>query len=251
MVTLVAKCKGDTLQDGQFIKGKFPGRGLAPPNATNCNEHSPAHHQVNSSVMPLRLQCKVALMGDAAVGKTSLSSMFVSKGTLFPKNYKLTSGVDVLRGVCAVPSDGPSSKAPTTVDFYVHDVGGQDVFRDLAFEATANAWAKDINYVLLVYDVTVKASFDNIAKHYATLKNAREEKDRPLHAVLVANKSDLSAHANTDLATAKEWAGSHNMDFVEVSTLPPGSNINKPFELIAQKFYTAYQDRMLAVSEMV
>ena len=203
--------------------------------------------------MPLRLQAKVALLGDPCVGKTAIATMFNSAGTLFPKNYKLTSGVDVQRGTVDVPSDGagPSSKAPPTVDIYMHDVGGQEVFRDQIFEGAGNAWAKDIDYCVLVYDVTNKASFDHLAKWHSQLKNARDEKERALHAVLVANKSDLSAHANAELSTAKEWASTHGFEFVEVSALPPGRNIVKPFELIAKKVHTAYQDRLLAVAEML
>jgi hypothetical protein len=42
--------------------------------------------------------------GDRAVGKTALTQMFQSKGKLFPKNYKLTGGMDVV--VAPVPVEG-------------------------------------------------------------------------------------------------------------------------------------------------
>ena len=37
----------------------------------------------------LTLRCKVAVCGEASVGKTALAQMFVSKSTFFPKNYKM------------------------------------------------------------------------------------------------------------------------------------------------------------------
>ena len=37
----------------------------------------------------LTLRCKVAVCGEAESGKTALTQMFVSKATVFPKNYKM------------------------------------------------------------------------------------------------------------------------------------------------------------------
>lgn len=41
------------------------------------------------------LRCKVVVVGDAAVGKTALTQIFLSDGTTFPKNYIMVSFISL------------------------------------------------------------------------------------------------------------------------------------------------------------
>mmetsp|Transcript_2616 Transcript_2616/g.2904 ORF Transcript_2616/g.2904 Transcript_2616/m.2904 type:complete len:200 (-) Transcript_2616:533-1132(-) len=186
------------------------------------------------------LRCKVILAGDACVGKTSLCSMFHSKGTVFPKNYKLTAGVELVVSTVLIPDTN------TTVELQIFDTGGQDIFREYADKY----WA-GLGMIVLVYDCTSQESFDNCATWLDSLKKHRLQKEKPITGVLVANKSDLSERQVVSSAAAEEWAQSHNLEFFECASMPPGRDVDAPFNYVANQWYKAYEDKMLAVKAMV
>ena len=74
----------------------------------------------------LTLRCKVAVCGEASVGKTALTQMLISKATVFPNNYKMTAGVDV----CVANVDMPDTALETRVELYLYDTGGNEVYAD-------------------------------------------------------------------------------------------------------------------------
>ena len=74
----------------------------------------------------LTLRCKVAVCGEAGVGKTALTQMLISKATVFPNNYKMTAGVDV----CVANVDMPDTARETRVELYLYDTGGNEVYAD-------------------------------------------------------------------------------------------------------------------------
>eukprot|EP00658_Telonema_sp_P-2_P000356 TRINITY_DN10129_c0_g1_i2.p1 TRINITY_DN10129_c0_g1~~TRINITY_DN10129_c0_g1_i2.p1 ORF type:complete len:182 (-),score=36.05 TRINITY_DN10129_c0_g1_i2:827-1372(-) len=77
----------------------------------------------------MRLRCKVALVGDAMVGKTSLVAMFGSKGgNEFRKNYQMTIGAEVNFQEVVVPDSEP----PTVVELFLFDTSGQDMYKPMA-----------------------------------------------------------------------------------------------------------------------
>ena len=82
--------------------------------------------QVDTKQQRLTLRCKVAVCGDAGVGKTALTQMLVSKATVFPNNYKMTAGVDV----CVANVDVPDRAPETRVELYLYDTGGNEVYTD-------------------------------------------------------------------------------------------------------------------------
>jgi len=167
------------------------------------------------------------------VGKTALAQMFQSKGTVFPKNYKLTAGVDLVVAPVIIPN------TETTVELYLHDTGGQDIFRD----SISNYWG-NMGMVMLVYDATLKESFDNCAMWLDMLKKHRTHKDRPLQGVLVSNKTDLRERLVVPPEVADEWAQSNGLQFFEASAMPPGRDMDAPFNFIANKWYRAYEDKV-------
>mmetsp|Transcript_9828 Transcript_9828/g.20483 ORF Transcript_9828/g.20483 Transcript_9828/m.20483 type:complete len:195 (-) Transcript_9828:358-942(-) len=179
------------------------------------------------------LRCKVVLAGDATVGKTALATMFQSKGTTFPKNYKLTAGVDLIVAPVLIP------KTTTTVELMLFDSGGQDIFRD----SIAPCWG-NLGMVALVYDTTNKESFDNCAMWLEMLKKHRLLKDRPIQGVLIGNKGDLQERCVVPSEMAEEWAQSHGLQFFEVSAMPPGRDVDVPFAYLASKWHKAYESKV-------
>ena len=79
--------------------------------------------RVKSKFKPtLILRCKVAIVGDAHVGKTALTQMFHSGGQTFQKQYAMTVGVDFCVKVVNIP------ETDAAVELYMFDTSGQSIF---------------------------------------------------------------------------------------------------------------------------
>ena len=137
------------------------------------------------------------------MGKTALTQMFQSKGKLFPKNYKLTGGMDVV--VAPVPVEGTKA----TVELYVCDVSGHEMFSDMLPQLLEN-----VNMVILVYDQSSRKSFDACAASLKLLNSVPSNRGQTIKGVLVGNKHDLVGQVNYDAdgdgeVTAEEVAAAN------------------------------------------
>lgn len=72
------------------------------------------------------LRCKLAVVGDATVGKTALVATFINGHSAYPKNYVFTAGVEVLQKSVKIPD------LPTSVELTIFDMGGQSIFNSIA-----------------------------------------------------------------------------------------------------------------------
>jgi small GTP-binding protein len=155
---------------------------------------------------------KAVVVGDAAVGKTSLLVRYV-KG-IFNPTYILTIGVafhvkDIVVG-------------ENVLRLQIWDTGGQERFGPIR-----QLYYRGAKGVLMVYDRSNIESFNRI--NYWRNEVKRACGDVPL--VLVANKSDLSAKvpAKQGLKTAEE----HSMVFVETSA-KDDVNVDQAFSELSQ-----------------
>ena len=195
------------------------------------------------------------------MGKTALTQMFQSKGKLFPKNYKLTGGMDVV--VAPVPVEGTKA----TVELYVCDVSGHEMFSDMLPQLLEN-----VNMVILVYDQSSRKSFDACAASLKLLNSVPSNRGQTIKGVLVGNKHDLVGQVSYDadgdgevtaeevaaaneklgklrqrevsVEEAKQWAEAKHLVFMETSALPPGTDIQSPFKWCAESFHSAYEERL-------
>merc|ERR1719310_2540223 len=78
---------------------------------------------------PLTLRCKILLLGDSTVGKTSLAQVFQGGVQAFPKSYSMTIGSELSVKKYAIPDE--HTKTNTVVEMYIVDCGGFPVFQDL------------------------------------------------------------------------------------------------------------------------
>lgn len=121
---------------------------------------------------------KLVLLGEAAVGKSSLVLRFVSND--FQENKEPTIGAAFLTQKCTV--------GDRTIKYEIWDTAGQERFALLAPMYYRNAQA-----ALVVYDVTKPASFIK-ARHW--VKELHEQADKDITIALVGNKYDLVAEDN-------------------------------------------------------
>ncbi len=128
----------------------------------------------------LRQIIKTPLLGDMAVGKTSLRKRYLGEG--FGVKYMVTIGADF--SVKTVKIDDKE------VRLQIWDLAGQRQFatvRSLYYGGSAGA--------ILVYDVTNPQSYDNIPNWIAELLQNNDNKRVPL--MLIGNKIDLRDKVTT------------------------------------------------------
>ena len=116
-----------------------------------------------------------------------MAQMFQSKGKLFPKNYKLTGAMDVV--VAPVPVEDTK----VTVEMYICDVSGHEMFKDMLPSMLEN-----VNMVVLVYDQSKRATFESCAEWLKLVQSQPTNKGKQLQGVLVGNKHDLVGRVEYD-----------------------------------------------------
>ena len=110
-------------------------RGPASPNAKDPASQEPQLNPAQQALKSMEtshksqlvLRQKVAVIGDAAVGKTSLVQMFHSGGQNFPKSYVMTLGCDFCVKMVNIPEDQAQGRH-VGVELYLFDTAGQSVF---------------------------------------------------------------------------------------------------------------------------
>ena len=141
----------------------------APP----CLYRFSSNLAMESSVKPTT-SVKLVLLGEAAVGKSSLVLRFVSDD--FQENKEPTIGAAFLTQKCTL--------ANRVVKFEIWDTAGQERFASLAPMYYRNAQS-----ALVVYDVTKPASFIR-ARHW--VNELKSQGSPNIIIALVGNKLDLT-----------------------------------------------------------
>jgi len=170
---------------------------------------------------------KLVLLGEAAVGKSSLVLRFVNDD--FQENKEPTIGAAFLTQKCNL--------ATRTIKFEIWDTAGQERFASLAPMYYRNAQS-----ALVVYDITKPSSLTK-AKHWVA--ELQRQASPGIVIALVGNKLDLAGapqDSNDDddaedqraipIAEAKAYAEEESLLFYETSA-KSGENVQAVFEAIA------------------
>jgi len=130
---------------------------------------------------------KVIILGDSAVGKTSLLQRYVEKK--FDHRHKATIGADFL--IKELDING------TTVTLQIWDTAGQDRFQTLG-----SAFYRGADACFLVFDITSQQSFSHInAWKDEFAIQAGEDK---VYA-LIGNKCDMEDQRQVSTSVAVKW----------------------------------------------
>ncbi|TYZ57811.1 hypothetical protein PybrP1_005531 [[Pythium] brassicae (nom. inval.)] len=154
---------------------------------------------------------KIILLGDSAVGKSKLVERFMMNE--FQPRQLSTFALTLFRKEVELENDD-GKKALVKVDFW--DTAGQERFSSMHPSYYYGATA-----CIMVFDVTRKVTYQNLANWYQELREYCEN----IPCFLVANKIDV------DLAvTSKKFkfAETHNLEFEFVSAAD-GTNVVKVF----------------------
>ncbi len=137
----------------------------------------------------LTLSKKVCLLGDFAVGKTSLVRRFVYD--LFDDRYLSTIGVKVSRKTIAVARE----QDLVELTLMLWDLAGGEEF---TFMGTS--YLRGASGMILVGDLTRPATFDALPRYMA----AAEQVGPRLPLLLAANKIDLLGDSESDDETVQQ-----------------------------------------------
>lgn len=152
----------------------------------------------------------------AGVGKSCLLLRFAEDS--FTSSFITTIGIDFKIKKMLV--EGKVAK------LQIWDTAGQERFRTIT-----SAYYRGAMGILLVYDVTDEASFNNI-KNW--MKNIEQHASENVMKVLVGNKCDLGeARRAVPTEKAKALATEHKMMFFEASA-KSGANVEEIFTKIAR-----------------
>ncbi|XP_038619859.1 ras-related protein Rab-26 [Tachyglossus aculeatus] len=197
-------------------RGKAGGRRLDSEPPLN-GVALPRHPTLSSSGEFYDVAFKVMLVGDSGVGKTCLLVRF-KDGAFLAGSFISTVGIDFRNKVLNV--DG------VKVKLQIWDTAGQERFRSVT-----HAYYRDAHALLLLYDVTNKASFDNIQ---AWLAEIQEYAQQGAVLMLLGNKVDSAQDRAVRREDGEKLARGYEVPFMETSA-KTGLNVDLAFMAIAKE----------------
>lgn len=163
-------------------------------------------------------QYNIQLVGDQAVGKTSLIERYINNTFMF--NSMGTAGIDVKSKIHEM------SNQKIKICFY--DTAGQDRFRNIATKQCMKA-----NGIIIVYDVTDRKSFDGVNMWMNSLKAIFE---KGVEGLLIGNKIDMTSERIIPTGEGAKLALQYNIPFIETSA-KESSNVKEAFLHIIKKIF--------------
>jgi len=157
---------------------------------------------------------KILLIGDSGVGKSCLLLRFADDS--WTETHISTIGVDFK--IKTLTIDGK------TVKLQIWDTAGQERFRTIT-----SSYYRGAQGIILVYDCTDRESFNNVKQWMGEIDRYACEN---VNKLLVGNKCDLVAEKTVDVNTAKEFADSYDIPFIETSA-KTAHNVEKCFVQMA------------------
>ncbi|CAM9366274.1 unnamed protein product [Chrysoparadoxa australica] len=160
---------------------------------------------------------KILLIGDAAVGKSSIMLRFTED--VFDDHLQSTIGVDFK--VKMMEADGKRVKLT------IWDTAGQERFRTLT-----SSYYRGAQGIMMVYDVTRRDTFDNLDRWLEEVETYHPGRGRSVVKLLVGNKVDKDRVVARE--EAEGYARRKGMLFLE-SSAKTKEGIKQVFSEVVQK----------------
>jgi Ras-related protein Rab-7A len=163
---------------------------------------------------------KIIILGDSGVGKTSLMNQYVNKK--FSNQYKATIGADFLTKDVMIDNK--------VVTLQIWDTAGQERFQSLGV-----AFYRGADACVLVFDVNVTKTFDNLnswREEFLIQASPRDPENFPF--VVLGNKIDMGNQRTVSQKRAQQWcAAKGNIPYFEVSA-KDGNGVENAFMTVAK-----------------
>ncbi|MHA1783115.1 MAG: Rab family GTPase [Promethearchaeota archaeon] len=162
---------------------------------------------------------KVIVIGDPAVGKTSLLTKFARNK--FEEKYLPTVGVNIVKETLELNDD-------IKINLLIWDLAGQPQFYMLH-----RPYFNGADGMMLVFDITRSSTFSNVNNWYNT---AVKYGLSGIPRILIGNKIDLEDERKIILPMAEHLSEKLNAPYFETSALT-GENVKNVFHKIGELIY--------------
>jgi Ras-related protein Rab-1A len=163
------------------------------------------------------MDIKVMLIGDQAVGKSSLMVRYTED--TFYMNMLGTAGIDFKKKIITTDEN--------KIKVTVFDTAGHERFRKIN-----KSYYRNVKGIILVYDITDRQTFENVTVWMnSILENA--EKDKLLQLLILGNKFDMIEERNVSTEEGKQVAEKYNALFTETSA-KTGENVDSAFNMVIE-----------------
>ncbi len=159
---------------------------------------------------------KIIIVGDSGVGKTNLITRFASDK--FDKNSKATIGVEFIYKTIKINNE--------IFKIEIWDTAGQERYNTIQ-----NHLYKNINGILLTFDLTNTYSFEQLSKWYEQIQN---QSQKNCIIVLIGNKNDLKEQIQVKEEDIQKYCNEHNeMPYFSCSA-QSSENVEEAFTKVAE-----------------
>ena len=165
----------------------------------------------------LIIPCKIILVGDSGVGKTSIINRYLNK---FTEKIKPTIGASYANKLEKIDN--------YNINFDIWDTAGQERFR-----AVNKIFYKEAHICIMVYDITNKESFDSIKNFW--YNTVRENSSEKIIFGVGGNKADKYEEEQVNEKEAKEYSNSIDAEFHLTSAFQ-NTYIDQLFKGLGKKF---------------
>jgi len=169
------------------------------------------------------MQVKLLLLGDMAVGKTSLMMRLTDDE--FNLNIIGTAGIDLKKKTLNIEGED--------VKVLIYDTAGHERFRLIA-----KSQYKGSNGIVLIYDITDRKTFDNVSKW---MEDIKENIDNKVEVMLVGNKIDKTNDRLVKSEEGQALGEKFGVTFFETSA-KTGEGVNSAFLNIVKNIYHKIKD---------
>ena len=169
-----------------------------------------------SSSRPFDLQIKLLMIGDSAVGKTSLLLRYAND--TFSSTFITTIGIDFK--IKTIDLDGKRVK------LQIWDTAGQEQFRTIT-----RSYFRGAQGIVLVYDITDRATFNSVR---SWMSQINDHADAQVNRVLIGNKCDYESARQVSTEEGQRLAQEYGVNFFETSA-KNDVNVTECFTTIARE----------------
>ena len=169
------------------------------------------------------ITCKVVLVGESGVGKTSIINRYLNN--TYNENQKSTFAPKFKNKVLSYPEYNKS------ISFDIWDTAGQEAYRSITKNFYVNAAIG-----VMVYDIRNRESFENIKKYWS-----QQLKDSGVQNIVLAiagNKCDIFNEEEVSENEAREYAESIGAVF-QLTSCKENIGIDELFKESGKRFLEA------------
>ncbi|CAM0951914.1 unnamed protein product [Alopecurus aequalis] len=174
---------------------------------------------------------KFIVVGDTGVGKSCLLLQFTDKR--FQPVHDLTIGVEFGNRMITIDNK--------KIKLNIWDTAGQEAFRSITRTYYRSAAA-----ALLVYDITRRETFSNLANWLDDVRREAEVNNN-VSIMLVGNKTDLAHRRVVSTEEGEQFAKEHGLGFIETSARNL-HNVDQAFVETATMVYEKIQEGVIDTS---